>query len=303
MAHAVSRTATAAAFVTAVALLAGCTNSATGGSPTGAVPPPSTSATAIPTTSGTGSAAASPKPADVVVRFAIGSDAHWGMQGTDYRAYLRSFVDEVNSLDTAPGLDLAVVNGDLTNEGTKFLPQARTELERLSVPYVVTRGNNDYASDKQWRTIWGREINSTETIAGRLFVFASTSDGKGSQDCPDGKWIEKTLAAHADATDVYLVFHVPPVNRSTLELRCSRLQRLLAEQPRIRAVFNGHVHDLDSVLPLGDVPYLFDGHIGASTGVPYHGFRVVELLADGGIHTWTTDGTRRIGDVTLPPRT
>ena len=281
-----------------VAALAGCTPGATASAPAPSAPASSVPAPSTPSPTPSGTASAAP----VVVRLAIGSDAHWGMPGTNYRAYLTDFVAEVNAVDADAPVDLAIVNGDLTNEGTRYLGQARDVLNGLAMPYVVTRGNNDYASDKQWRTIWGRDVNSTETIAGRLFVFAATSDGKGSQDCPDARWIEKTLAAHADATDVYLVFHIPPVNRTTLELRCSRLQRLLADQHRIRAVFNGHVHELDTVLPVGDVPYLFDGHIGAATGVAYRGFRVVELRADGTIHTWTTDGERRYGEVTLPAR-
>ena len=278
-----------AAAALALALIAGCTPAASAPSP---APTTSTAGTVAPPTPG----------AAPVVRFVVGSDGHWGQSGTDWVRYYADFVAAVNAVDAGTPLDFVALVGDLTNEDADLLPEVKRALGGLNAPLVATRGNNDFGTKKQWRAVFGADPDTVTSIAGNLFVLADTTDGNGSKDCPDARWIERQLAAHPDAANAFLFFHVPPVDPATLELRCDRLQRLLADEPRIRAVFNGHVHALDTVVRVGDVPYLFDGHLGSSNGVDYRGFRVVEVAADGALRTWTTDGTRDYNETTVSPR-
>ncbi len=282
------RGAAGAAAALALALIAGCTPAATAPSP---APTTSPAAPAPPT-----------QGAEPVVRFVVGSDGHWGQAGTDWVRFYSDFVAAVNAVDAQTPLDFVALVGDLTNEDADLLPEAKRALGGLNAPLIATRGNNDFGTKKQWRAVFGADPNTVTSIAGTLFVLADTTDGHGSKDCPDARWIERQLANHPDAASAFLFFHVPPVDPATLELSCDRLQRLLADEPRIKAIFNGHVHALDTVVRVGDVPYLFDGHLGSSNGVDYRGFRVVEVGADGTLRTWTTDGARRLNEVTLPLR-
>ncbi len=279
-----------AALVAAALLVAGCTPGTT-------TAPTVTSGPTAPTPT----ASAASTTGEPILRFVIGSDAHWGMKGTEYEALLTSFVTTVNTLNEAQPIDFVILNGDIGNEKTKHLREAKAVLDGLDVTFHVTQGNNDFATAKQWREIWGVERNVVlETPAG-VFLLATTSDGEGSQDCPDAGFIADALRAHQDQP-AYLVFHVPPIDKDTLQPRCADLQQLVEENASVKAIFNGHVHDLDQAFVVAGVPVIFDGHIGSKTGVDYFGFRVVEVAADGTITTWMTDGARQLNHQVLPPR-
>lgn len=223
------------------------------------------------------------------------------MKGSDYRLRYADFISEVSAIHSATPVDFVLFNGDIGNEETRHLREAKDVLDELPVPYLVTMGNNDFATAHEWREIWGRSRNSAEVIKERTFALLATSDGEGSEDCPKASAIDEVLRDQPEGP-IYLAFHVPPIDRDTLLPTCPKVTQLIATEPRIKAVFNGHVHALDQAYTVLGVPVILDGHVGATTGVPYFGFRVVEIAGDGTIHTWMTDGTRRINEVTLPPR-
>jgi hypothetical protein len=60
----------------------------------------------------------------------------------------------------------------------------------------------------------------------------------------------------------------------------------LASYPNIAAVFHGHDHDEHDIKTADGKPYLFDGHFGGNWGLPYKGYRIVEVLDNGKVRTY-----------------
>ena len=100
------------------------------------------------------------------------------------------------AVDARTPLDFVALVGDLTNEDADLLPEVKRALGGLRAPLIATRGNNDFGTKKQWRAVFGADPDTVTSLAGNLFVLADTTDGHGSKDCPDARWIERQLAAH-----------------------------------------------------------------------------------------------------------
>lgn len=61
---------------------------------------------------------------------------------------------------------------------------------------------------------------------------------------------------------------------------------LFSSYQNVRAVFNGHDHEEDGAILQKSTPFIFDGHIGGSWGVNYHGFRIIEIRGKDKIITY-----------------
>ena len=138
----------------------------------------------------------------------VASDGHWGQAGTDWARHYADFVAAVNAVDARTPLDFVALVGDLTNEDADLLPEVKRALGGLRAPLIATRGNNDFGTKKQWRAVFGADPDTVTSLAGNLFVLADTTDGHGSKDCPDARWIERQLAAHPDAAHALSLIHI-----------------------------------------------------------------------------------------------
>jgi hypothetical protein len=65
-------------------------------------------------------------------------------------------------------------------------------------------------------------------------------------------------------------------------------------------VFHGHEHDQDGATMKGNVPFLFDAHIGGNWGTDYKGFRVVELMDDGSMITYMMNPGEKLNELRYP---
>lgn len=119
-------------------------------------------------------------------------------------------------------------------------------IDELEVPFFYVPGNHDITNpvmDSVWRAKFGATYYSF-LYQDVLFLCLNSEDqargaGKGSISQPQYEWIEKELAAHADARWTLVFMHQPLWNQDNPEM-WPEVEKLL--EPRKHTVFVGHNH-------------------------------------------------------------
>jgi DNA repair exonuclease SbcCD nuclease subunit len=226
----------------------------------------------------------------VMLRFVVASDSHYGQPNTEYQAMMDKVVDQINHFNQINPLDAVVVNGDIIHNDSKFLPQAKQRLDRLTMPWYVTRGNHDMVSAEFWNKTWGYPLNHQITVNGYPFLLMDSSNEKGEYLPPDLVWLKENLDGLKNQKQVFLFVHIPQAKWTKNAIDTPAFFTLLAKYPNIKAVFHGHEHDQDGMKMQGKIPFYFDAHIGGNWGTAYKGFRVVELMDNGSLATYMVNG-------------
>lgn len=237
-----------------------------------------------------------------VFRFAVGSDWHYGEPKTQYDQYFQDLQSAFNQYQQAFPCEFFVLNGDIIHNNPDLLLPAAAKLKTLHPKLFVTHGNHDMVSAEAWQQAWGHPLNHDVVIGKQVILLGDTADDKGKYLCPDVEWFARKLEQYKTAPNVFIFLHITPVKWTDNGLDCAEFQSLIKKYPNVRAVFNGHDHDQDSVKMLVDakIPFLFDGHVGGSWGVGYHGFRVVELKKDGSLLSFIMNPLKRQDERVFP---
>jgi predicted phosphodiesterase len=234
----------------------------------------------------------------VKMRFAVASDAHYGQPNTPYEAMMDTIIEKINLFHGSNPLDFCVMNGDIVHDEKSFLSQAKQKIDGLKVPYFVTRGNHDKCSSDYWEQVWNMPLNHQKVVKNSLVLLGDTSNEQGTYVSPDLVWLEAQLEANKKRKNIFLFLHIPQAKWTKNGIETPAFFELIKKYPNIRAVFHGHEHDQDGVQMIGQLPFLFDSHIGGSWGTPHKGFRVVELLNSGTVITYLMDPTVKKNELT-----
>lgn len=226
----------------------------------------------------------------VALRFVVASDSHYGQPNTAYQAMMDKVVDQINQFHLTHPLDATVINGDIIHNESMFLAQAKQRIDRLTMPWYVTRGNHDMVSPEFWNKTWGYPLNHQIAVNGYPFILLDSSNEKGEYLSPDLVWLKESLEGLKKQKQVFLFVHIPQAKWTKNGIDTPAFFELLAKYPNIKAVFHGHEHDQDGVKMQGKIPFYFDAHIGGNWGTAYKGFRVVELNQDGSLVTYMLNG-------------
>lgn len=171
---------------------------------------------------------------------------------------LRAAVDAVNF----SGAELCIVNGDLTSWfSEEEFGAVKKYLDRLRLPYYVTRGNHDRVGDypeDYFKKTFG--LDSTwYSFEHRGFHFTIMDDTRlkdGFTEVPEAEWqwLAKDLADHR-GRPTFIFSHRPlgpgwvDVDKSTQ----SRFLKTVSENPQVVAVMNAHTH-MAKVTRIPDTP-------------------------------------------------
>jgi 3',5'-cyclic-AMP phosphodiesterase len=224
-----------------------------------------------------------------ILRFAVASDGHYGQKNTEYEAFFRTLVEQVNLQHTTRPLDACVINGDIIHDEKPLLQAAKMALDGLKMPYFVTQGNHDMVSPAEWKAVWGQEVNQAVEFKKSVFLLGTTSNEKGEYLSPNVEWFRDQLERYENKQNIFIFVHITPLKWTANGVDAQEFQQLMVNYPNIRAVFNGHDHDQAGIRWQGRVPYLFDSHFGGAWGTTYRGFRMVELRKDQSILTYLLD--------------
>jgi Icc protein len=233
----------------------------------------------------------------VVMRFAVASDAHYGQANTPYEAMMDTIIDKINFFHGTNPLDFCVMNGDIVHDEKSFLSLAKGKIDGLQVPYYVTRGNHDKCSPDFWQDVWKMPLNHTILVKDSTILLGDTSNEQGTYVSPDLGWLASQLEANKKRKNVFLFLHIPQAKWTKNGIETPAFFELVKKFPNIRAVFHGHEHDQDGVQMVGKLPFLFDSHIGGSWGTVHKGFRVVELLKNGTMLTYLMDPVNKMNEL------
>jgi Calcineurin-like phosphoesterase len=227
------------------------------------------------------------------LRFAVASDGHYGQPKTEYKQYFENIIQYFEAEKASAKLDFCVFNGDLFHDDIAFLPEVKSYFDRLSMPYYVTRGNHDHATQAQWKATWGYETNHVVSAKNYGIILADTSNEKGEYLCPDVPWLDAQLAHLQPKKHVFLFAHIPYKRWSKHGVVCPEMEKVIAKYPNLRAAFHGHDHAIDEA-QMAEIPFLFDGHFGGNWGVGYRGYRIVEVQPNGSISTYQFDPEKKV---------
>ena len=247
-------------------------------------------------------AAVTPRHFDskTIFRFAVASDWHFGEPKTEYDRFYGDLQTAFRRYQQQYPCEFLVFNGDVFHNNPALLPPAAEKLRQLHPKLFVTHGNHDQVTPAVWEQTWGYPLNHSVVMGNRVILLGNTADETGKYTCPDVPWFAQQLEQHKEAADIFIFLHITPVKWTDNAVDCPEFQALIKKHPNIRAIFNGHDHDQDSVKMLDDckIPFLFDGHVGGSWGVNYRGFRVVELKEDGSLLSFIMNPMQRKNDFT-----
>lgn len=160
---------------------------------------------------------------------------------------LRSAVTGVNR----SGAELCIVNGDLTSW---FAPEefavVKAYLDRLRMPYYVTRGNHDRRGDypeDYFKKTFGLESSwSSVNHRGFHFVFLDDTrpaDGWCAFPEEEWAWLNQDLADHRGMPT--FIFSHRPLSLGGVDIDKTiqaRFLKTLSENPQVTAVFHAHTH-------------------------------------------------------------
>lgn len=235
------------------------------------------------------------------LRFIVASDGHFGQPDTEYHSFFLQLTQRINEVHRQDPFHFCVINGDIIHDNTSLMPDAKKALDQLALPYYVTQGNHDHIDATGWEAIWKLPVNYDFSIDKHSCLLLTTSNEKGEYLCPDTRWLQQKLDEHRHQENIFIFMHINPAKLTTHGVQCDELEKIIAGNKRIRAIFNGHDHDEADIKQKGDINYIFDGHFGGSWGTKYRGFRVVELLENGDLFTYMLDPVHRIHERHLKP--
>ena len=225
---------------------------------------------------------ARPTQGNIIFRFAVASDGHYGQPDTAYEKDFANLTKWLKTEKSKKGLDLVFLNGDLFHDDPVVLPGVKALFDQLPTPYYVIRGNHDRVSEDTWQQTWGYKPNHDFAVGDHAFILADTSNERGDYLCADAKWLQQSLEKYTDKKWIFVFMHIPPNKKWTEHgVECAPVMELLEKTPNVTAIFHGHDHDIDDRKMSGNKPYFFDGHFGGSWGTAYKGYRIVEVYHDG----------------------
>lgn len=233
----------------------------------------------------------------VTLRFVVASDSHYGQPKTDFDGMIEKIIGQVNSFHNNNPLDFCVINGDIIHNEKPLMPLAKKQIEKLTMPWYVTRGNHDMVSTDYWKEVWGTPVNHDVVIKKKGIILGDTSNEEGKYLSPDLVWLKQTLDKHQQHKQVFLFLHIPQAKWTANGIDTPAFFELIKQYPNLKAVFHGHEHDQDGVKMSGNIPFFFDSHIGGSWGTAYKGFRVVELMDDGSLVTYMMNPVEKMNEM------
>ena len=231
---------------------------------------------------------------DVLWRFAVASDIHYGQPSTSYREMTQNILKQLNKFHNTFPLSFCVFNGDLIHDDSSFLSQLKNEFMQLGMDWYVTRGNHDMVDGKMWIETFGYPLNHTVQGQQATLILADTSNQKGEYLSPNLDWLKQQLDRSSKSKHVFLFLHIPQAPWTKNSVDTPAFFDLVRRYPTIRAVFHGHEHDQDGIRTEAAIPYIFDAHVGGNWGTPYRGFRVVEILKNNNLVSYMMNPTEKI---------
>ena len=227
-----------------------------------------------------------PHKDDILLRFAVVSDGHYGQPGTKYEEMHNEMVDWLNAEHKKRSLNFTVVNGDLFHDNNEMLLPVKKQWDKLVMPYYVSHGNHDKVTEDVWQQTFNTKWHYAFEHDDIAFLVLNTADVTGKYIWPDLQWTKEQLEKYAAKKQLYVFMHITPFDWTKGGLPCPEIASMFSNQKNLKAVFHGHDHDQDNVKENGGKYFFFDSHVAGNWGTTYRGYRIVEVLKNGSVITY-----------------
>lgn len=186
------------------------------------------------------------------------------------------FLIETLKVEKEKGLDFFIANGDLVHDDPTSLPQVKEKLDEVGVPYYVSHGNHDRATEQYWQNLWGRGRNTDFEVGDYAFILLTSSDETGARIPVDDRLLEQKLDQYSDKKGVLFVTHVPQTNRWRNSPDAVNVRQLLSQSPNVIGAVSSHVHGVIATEKIDGVVFSMAGHF-AHYGRNFYTFRRFEI--------------------------
>jgi 3',5'-cyclic AMP phosphodiesterase CpdA len=221
------------------------------------------------------------------------------------RARICAVIDHVNA--RSAGIDVLVVTGDITDDGTAAQNAEAAEiLGAVRVPTLVIPGNHDRRVEFSRALLDGDAtdlpLNRSAVIGGVLYLMCdSTIPGRDDGWLSDAslEWMDSTIVACGADTPVVVCFHHPPVSLqmpfmdSIRQIDDGRVAALIARHPNVVGSLCGHAHT-GAVTTFAGRPLVVAPGVSATLKLPFEGEGIVDATQPAGIAFHQLDGFRLI---------
>lgn len=211
-------------------------------------------------------------------RIAILSDVHV-TPGNACDEKLREAVAEINATS---GIDIVVMNGDLTNEGSdEQLTNIKSTLDQIKQPLYVLPGNHEntwsQSATRTFNELWGNDrfVTSTDSlvvIGMNCGPFMKMGDGHIKQE--DLHWLDATLTREVTAGKNVISFNHYPLQDDLDNFQA--YAEILHRYPTAIHI-NGHYH-VNKPYQCGDIPCMMVRSLDRKNGD--YGYTLMDVDAD-----------------------
>lgn len=214
-------------------------------------------------------------------------------------------IDHVNA--RAAGIDVLLVTGDITDEGTAAQSAEAAEiLGEALIPTLVIPGNHDRRAEFSEALLDGTRtdlpLNRSATVAGVLYVMCdSTIPGRSDGWLSDAtlEWMESTIDGVDASTPVVVCFHHPPVPLlmpfmdGIRQIGEDRLAEMIVRHPNVVGFLCGHAHT-GAVTAFAGRPLVVAPGTSSTLKLSFEGEGIVDDAQPAGIAFHQLDGLRLI---------
>lgn len=200
-------------------------------------------------------------------------------------------------------VDFIIFNGDLADNNSDDVSIVKKQyLDKLKAKYFAVHGNHDHCSEEFWKNLWGYGRNYSFTLGEYGIILLNSSDENGRYECADHEWLASQLEIFKNKLGVLVFCHIFQHGHDVPHgLNCPLITKVMMEAENLKMVVYSHTHMMDSHFPVMNnsptppqqIEYdvkkqlntFFTGHF-SGFGLPYLGYRVIEIYDGGLIKTY-----------------
>lgn len=225
-----------------------------------------------------------------VFKFITASDGHFGQPDTDFKT---SHINLIEAIQKEENVDFVVFNGDLIHDNPIYMPQVKDIYDSMEIPYYVVKGNHDRISEVKWTQLWNQPADHFFPYKGQYGVLIlNSSNEAGDYLCVNTEFLKSALAELTLMSKIFVFIHISQNDWTRHGIGCREVMDILGENPKVKAIFHGHDHDVDGLMWNKKKPYFWSGHFGGSWGNPFPSYRICEVDENGKTRT----ALKRISD-------
>lgn len=227
------------------------------------------------------------------LRFAVAADGYYGQDKIPFTENHAALIQAINQLHGEHLLDFVIFLGDLVHDRPGLLPEVKRLFDTLDPPYYVVHGNHDHSDPTGWHALWGTPFDAVIAVKGYRLLLVNTAGQDGSYQCANRRWLHAALTG--PGTEELIAFtHISQKGWTKFGKDCPEIMDLFTGHSRMRAVFQGHDHDVAEIQMDKNLPFVFTGRFGGSWGGERQ-FLMVEMGDQGAIKILRYDlGSKRL---------